>query len=128
MFKFGTTSLKKLNECDYRLMSVAIEALRITPYDFGITCGTRTKEEQKQLVKDGKSQTLNSRHLPNSNGLAEAFDFVVYVDGKVTWDERYYRPVMQAMVTAAIKNNVPIRLGGLWRSFKDCPHIEIDDD
>lgn len=128
MFKFGTRSLQNLNECDYRLMAIALEALKLSPYDIGIICGARTKEEQKELVREGKSQTLNSKHLPNSKGLSEAFDFVVYVNGKITWDTQYYRPVVQAIFTAASKTSTPIRSGGLWRTFEDWGHVELDNE
>ena len=49
MFKFGATSIKYLNSVDKRLKILAEKVLSISPIDFLITEGLRTKEIQEQL-------------------------------------------------------------------------------
>lgn len=123
--RFSQSSLNRLASCHEDLERLAYKALQYSKYDFGITEGIRTVERQKELVAQGKSQTMNSRHLPNDNGESEALDFAVYVNGKITWDIKYYRKVAQAFFTAAIELGVDIEWGGLWESFVDGPHIEL---
>ncbi len=48
--------------------------------------------------------------------------------GNVTWSHAWFRWVIQAMMTAAIIEGVPIKAGGLWRTFLDSPHTELDTD
>lgn len=111
------------------LIRLAHQAIVITPFDFGINSSTvRTIEEQKKLVEDGKSKTMASRHIPENNesNLSCAIDFNVYVDGRITWNIEYFRPVAQAFVTAAIDAGIQIDLGILWRTFIDGPHVELN--
>lgn len=123
--RFGNSSLKKLSSAHHDLERVAFLALKYSKYDFGITETLRTKERQQELLSAGKSTTMNSRHLANDRGVSEAIDIAVYVDGKITWDHKYYRKVIQAFVTAAIELGVQIEFGGLWESFIDSPHIQL---
>ena len=124
-FKFSQKSLTRLAYCDERLQRVAKRALTLTKYDFGIGETVRTMERQKELVAEGKSWTMNSRHLPNAKGEAEALDIVVWVDGNITWKAQYFRKVVQAFITAAIIEGVEIEFGGLWESTEDWPHIQL---
>jgi len=124
-FKLSNRSLQKLEDCEENLIVVAKRGIEITPYDFAITCGLRTMSEQKDLFSKGLTQTLMSRHLPNKAGLSEAFDFAVYIGGKLTWNLKYYRPVVQAFFTAAIELGVQIESGILWKTFIDGPHIQL---
>ena len=125
VWEFSQRSLDKLETCEDELQMVAHRAIVISPYDFGVTHGVRTLGEQKALVDQGMSMTMNSRHLPNENGKSEALDFAVYVNGELTWEVGYYRKVMQAFVTAAIECNVQIELGGLWKDFVDACHVQL---
>lgn len=125
MFKFSHRSEVILEGVDDRLARVARRALELSPYDFGITCGLRQLEEQRKLVASGASHTMDSRHLPNSQGEAEAIDIVVYVSGSVTWKAGYYRKVAQAFFAAAIELGIQIEWGGLWQSLVDGPHYQL---
>jgi len=128
MFIFGKASCLYLIGVHPDLIRVAKRALEISRYDFGINkSSVRTKEEQEHLLAMGKSKTLNSRHIAESNqcGLSCAIDINVYVGGKITWDIKYFRKVNQAFVTAAIELGVQIELGCLWESFIDGPHVQL---
>ncbi len=123
--QFSKRSLDRLESVDEDLQMVAHRALKYSPYDFGITEGVRTIERQKELVDIGKSQTMNSRHLANGEGVSEALDIAIYVNGSITWEIGYYRKVAQAFFKAAIELNVQIEWGGLWRTFVDGPHYQL---
>lgn len=125
MFKFGNKSIELLADTEDRLVQVTHRALEISPYDFGITETLRSLERQEQLVLEGKSWTMKSRHLANENGKSEAIDILVYVDGKPTWQAKYFRKVIQAFITAATELNVQLEFGGLWESVEDWPHIQL---
>ncbi len=108
------------------LKRVVRRAIELTPFDFGITSGKRTAEEQNALFKQGASQldgySKKSRHQSGC-----AVDFVVYDEnGKVTWGFSYYEQVSWAFKQAADELGIPIVWGGDWVSFKDGPHVELD--
>ncbi len=123
--RFSKSSLTKLSQCHSDLERVAFLALKYSPYDFGITESLRTEKRQQELVAEGRSQTTLSRHLANNNGVSEAIDIAVYVDGALTWEIGYYRKVAQAFFRSAIELNVQIEWGGLWRTFVDGPHFQL---
>ena len=102
------------------MVKVMQEAIKESPLDFGITEGVRTLERQKELFEAGKSQTMNSRHLKGF-----AVDIAVFIDGKITWDLKYYRIVTDHIKSTAKKLNIPITCGIDWVSFVDGPHIEL---
>ena len=49
MFKFSKNSLKKLERLHPNLQNFFMELIKISPYDFSITQGIRTAEEQNKL-------------------------------------------------------------------------------
>ena len=121
MQKFSAKSLERLQTVHPDLQRVFLEAIENSPYDFSITEGIRTLERQKQLYAEGKSQTMNSRHLKGY-----AVDIAVFVDGKVTWDLKYYKVVAEHILAVAKLNDVPVVWGGSWKSLVDGPHFELD--
>lgn len=124
-FRLSTRSLDKLHTCDDQLVQVMELAITLTKYDFGITCGVRTLEEQRILFAEGKSLTMNSKHLPNEQGVSRAVDLVVYVNGKVTWADKYYRKVAGAVFKAAFILGIEIEWGGHWENLNDSPHFQL---
>ena len=125
--KFSKKSMDKLDTCHPDLKKVAIRALELSPYDFGITEGIRTIERQKELVTSGASKTMNSRHIANEKGFSEALDIAIYLESGVTWEIGYYRKVAQAFFTAAIELGIQIEWGGLWKTFVDGPHFQLKE-
>ena len=108
-FKFSKRSLDKLEGVHPDMVKLCHEAIKLTVYDFGITCGMRTLEEQIKLKKQGRSQTLKSKHL---EGLA--VDVLVYMDGEHTWDGAVYDEVADAFAQASRNFSIPVRWGGAW--------------
>lgn len=126
MYKFSNRSLGKLEGVHPDLVKVCKRAIEISSYDFGITDGVRDLETQRKYVSEGKSQTIDSKHLVQDDGYGHAIDFAVYVDGKVTWEIGYYRKVVQAFFTAAIELGVQIEAGAMWLTLADGPHIQLN--
>lgn len=127
MFKFGSSSLKKLEGVDKRLVEVLKEAISISPIDFTIVEGIRTLERQKEMVKEGKSKTLKSKHIEGK--AVDVCACVPKVDFNATIDTALIVGIIYAI---ANKRGLKVRLGALWgghsfanNSFKDLYHIEI---
>ena len=93
---------------------------------FIVTCGVRTLEEQKQLVKQGASKTMKSRHLKQKDGYSHAFDIAVTVNGAVRWDWPLYDKVSKNFLSAAKAEKVNVTWGGSWTSFRDGPHYQLE--
>ena len=103
-----------------RLVGVVARAILITPVDFTVLEGLRTKERQQQLFESGASRTLNSRHLTG-----DAVDLAAWIDGEVRWDWPLYDRIAAAMKAAALDLGVDLEWGGDWVTFKDGPHFQL---
>ena len=131
MFKFGKSSLEKLDDIDPILRLVMMEAIKLTVIDFGITEGMRSLERAEQLKADGLSKVgSKSKHC-----LGKAVDIVAYDGSRVTWDLDFYEEIAQAVGEVSELLNIPIRWGGSWvtgdfklnrdMSFIDAVHFEL---
>lgn len=139
-FKWGNRSLSNLYGIHHHLRQVADRALEVTSQDMTVIEGLRSPERQAQLVSEGKSQTMNSRHLTG-----HAIDVAPWVNGSVSWDWEYFYAIGDAFIKASKELDVPIRWGANWRihdlrnweetgielaraypgNFPDGPHFEI---
>jgi len=120
-FRLSSRSLARLDGVHPDLIRVVKRAIQITPVDFGITEGLRTKERQRELVAKGASRTLNSRHLTG-----HAVDVVAYIGSEVRWDWPLYPKIAAAFRQAAKEEGIPIIWGGDWPKLRDGPHFELD--
>ena len=126
MFKLSQRSKDNLIDVHPDMVSVVERGLQLSPYDYGVSEGLRTPETQKEYFESGKSTTMNSLHLPQGDGYSHAVDLFIIVNGKVTWEHKYFRKVIQAIFTAAIELGVQVEAGALWRDFLDSPHIQLN--
>lgn len=118
-YNLGTRSMQSLSGVNPDMVAVVEKAIEITEEDFSVIEGIRSLDRQKQLLKDGKSTTLNSRHITG-----HAVDMVPYpVDWK---DLKRFEKMAKAMKKAAEELDIPIIWGGDWKSFYDAPHFELD--
>lgn len=113
-FKLSQKSLSKLEGVDPRLVKVIKRAIELAEVDFTITEGLRTKATQALYVKQGKSQTMNSKHL---EGLA--VDLAAWVNGMINWNFDYYFKIADAVRKASIELGVKVKWGGAWRYLND---------
>lgn len=120
MFKLSQYSLNKLQGVHPDLARVIQRAIQITIVDFRVTEGLRSKARQAELLKAGKSRTKNSRHLTG-----HAVDVVALLDGKVSWEWKYYALIAKAVKQAADELDVAVEWGGDWKTFKDGMHFQL---
>ena len=113
-FKLSKRSLSKLEGVRPDLVETVKLAIKLSRVDFGITCGLRTLEQQKRLVATGRSQTMNSKHIPQGDEYSHAVDLVAYVDGEVCWELNVYDEICDAMAAAAKETGVSIKWGAAW--------------
>jgi peptidoglycan L-alanyl-D-glutamate endopeptidase CwlK len=113
-------SLGMLDSIHEDLAAVVRHAAELSPLDFIVTEGLRTIARQKQLVAQGASRTMRSRHLTG-----HAVDLAAVLDGEVRWDWPLYGKLADAMKAAAEDLQIPIEWGGDWRSFRDGPHFQL---
>lgn len=113
-FKLSGRSKTRLVGVHPGLVGTVERAIELTKVDFGVTCGVRSLSTQKKLVAAGKSQTMNSKHLPQSDGYSHAVDLVAYVGSDVAWELNLYDDIADAMAEAANKEGVPLKWGAAW--------------
>ena len=127
MPSFSKQSLARLNSTDERLVRVFTEVVK--HFDCTILEGKRTVDRQKMLVQQGKSKTMNSKHL-----LGKAVDVAPY---PIDWNDRERFTYFAGYVMGiAAKMGIKLRWGGDWdrdtqvkdNSFDDLPHFEIYGD
>ena len=117
---------ERLSGVNERLAQVVILAATICPVDICVIEGLRTVERQRQLVAEGKSKTMNSRHI-----IGQAVDLW---DGK-SWERSAFMPIREAMLEAGRRLGVNLTHGADWnrngvieggRDSWDYPHWQIE--
>jgi len=136
---FALSEKSKLNRVgiDSRLIQISDRAIKTSPVDFGHgpDSGLRTTARQGELFAAGVTKCDGgTKRGPHQDG--KALDFTVYVDGKPTWDHKYYAILMVHVLQAANELGYRIKCGITFRPEKlvdgvpygwDCPHIELVD-
>ena len=116
-YTLGPRSRKNLEGVHKDLQRVVERAIEITDKDFTVIEGLRSKSRQRKLVNDGKSKTMNSRHLTG-----HAVDIAPW---PISWDWDEFYPIADAMKEAADELGVDLEWGGDWKSFPDAPHWQL---
>ncbi len=119
--RLSKRSLDRLQGVHPRLVAVVKEASALSPVDFMVTEGMRTKARQAALLRAGASRTMTSRHLTG-----HAVDVAALVEGQVRWDWPLYPRIAAAFKAAAARQGTAIIWGGDWASLRDGPHFELD--
>lgn len=108
-FRLSQRSLSRLEGVKPEMVSVVKRAIEITKVDFGVTQGLRTIEQQREYVRTGKSQTMNSKHLTG-----DAVDVVAYIGSDISWELNLYDNIADAFAQAARDLGVSLRWGAAW--------------
>ncbi|MBF0785779.1 M15 family peptidase [Muribacter muris] len=125
-FKFSRRSEDNLQGVHPDLVKVVRLALTLSKRDFTVIEGLRTPARQQQLLRQGATKTLNSRHLTG-----HAIDIVPY---PLDWhDKTAFGELAKVMFEASRQLKIPIRWGGDWNrngrsddeTFYDGPHFEL---
>lgn len=118
---FDERSLRNLVGVHDDLVAVMQRALVLSPIPFIVIEGLRTIERQRQLVSQGASKTMRSRHLTG-----HAVDIVpLRTDGTIAFDWPLYHKLAPAVKQAAEELGVDVEWGGDWATFKDGPHFQL---
>lgn len=141
MPKFSKKSQALLDQVHPDLQLVLTCAIKYI--DFTVLDSTiRTKEQQAQYVKEGKSKTMDSKHLKKylpeyEKEYSLAVDIAPY---PINWDDRESFCLMAGYILGIAKVlksegmiHSDIVWGGDWNQnsrtkdekFSDCPHFEI---
>lgn len=133
MRKFSNNSRTKLEGVHPLLVNALEAALQTSPYDFAIVQGVRTQAQQDALYEQGRTKpgpivtwTRNSNHLVKPDGYGHAIDFAAFVDGAISWDEKHYPPIADAILAAGKGLGLTLESGAYWKT-KDWGHVEIKD-
>ncbi|MGL4721886.1 MAG: M15 family metallopeptidase [Desulfovibrionaceae bacterium] len=123
MYTLSKTSMLRLSTVCEELQRVVYRAFSYQLLDITIAEGIRTIERQKELLLQGFTKTLYSKHLQG-----EAVDIYPYIKGEgmiVQADHSSWESVATIMKRAAQEENIKIQWGGDWKHFIDKPHWEM---
>ena len=144
-YSFSQTSMDKMKKVHPKLVEVMKEAIENSPFDFRITDGARTTEEQFALYQKGRTlpgpkvtncdgKKFKSNHQIKSDGFGHAVDIFpcgVIENGvyrKFTseegYDEKKLKLIANHILAVAKSKNVNVEWGGNWK-MKDTPHFEL---
>ena len=145
MYVLSKSSLEKMKNVHPKLVDVIKTAIENSPYDFRITAGARTAEEQNYLYQQGRTRAgqrvtncdgykAKSNHQIKSDGFGHAVDIFpcgVYENGvyrKFTTDEGYdgkkLKSIANHILAIAKSKNANVEWGGNWK-MHDTPHFEL---
>ncbi len=120
-FVLGRRSKQRLADCHPDLAAVVERAIQLSKVDFTVLETLRTDKRQRHLVRQGKSQTKNSRHLarvpknaPELGPISHASDLGAWIDNTISWEWEFYFLIANAMKAAAEELKVRIKWGGCW--------------
>ena len=140
MYTLSETSLKMLKGVHPNLVNFMTELIKISPWNFKITAGVRTAEEQNKLYQKGRTlpgakvtkvdgYKLKSNHQIKYDGLGYAVDIGVIVNRVykgTLQDFHYYQDIYNIAKNSGLLQKYNIEWGGnCWKSFKDAPHWQI---
>ena len=134
-FKFSKVSKERLETTSPIIQKIMNEALSTSMLDFGIPHygGKRTTLEQQKLFakKASKCDGVKRKSYHQSGN---AVDIFCYVNGAVTYDQRYYFMLAHhILITARRLGHSNLRWGGDWdkdwdfddQKFNDLCHFEL---
>ena len=128
-FVWGKRSKQTLVGSHPDLEDVLTLALKKTVVDMAAYDGGRNEAEQREHVRNGKSDTMNSSHRYDSNKIFYACDIVPWINGTTSWKPEDYHRLMRSVFYAGHKLCVPLDWGGWWTGTSfgpDMPHVGLD--
>lgn len=133
MPKFSRKSRANLETAHMDLVALFNRVVR--NYDCTILEGRRTQNRQIELKRQGKSQTLNSKHVavpPERSRAVDVAPYPISFSNSPKNVARYYH-FAGYVLCMADRLSIPLRWGGDWdgdkdfsdQSFNDLLHFEI---
>ena len=120
VMELSKLSLERLEGVDERLKAIVIECAARCPYPFNVSEGLRTKEQQREYVRQGKSRTMNSKHLTG-----KAVDLYPLTMNRKQVDWSRFEELADLMFQVARDQDTEIDWGGHWKTFVDKCHFEL---
>ena len=120
VMELSKLSLERLEGVDERLKAIVIECAARCPYPFNVSEGLRTKEQQREYVRQGKSRTMNSKHLTG-----KAVDLYPLTMNRKQVDWSRFEELADLMFKVARDQDTEIVWGGHWKTFVDKCHFEL---
>lgn len=153
MYSYSTRSLNNLKGVHPDVVKVFMEAIKESPYDFIITWGLRTAQQQYSLWCQGRTvkgkkypgivvtgcdgYARKSNHQMKKDGYGHAVDIVLcghkdangkyvkYTTTKEMYDDKKMREMGAYIKGVAYKLGIPIEWGGDWKKPYDPPHFQL---
>ena len=144
-YSFSQESLDKMKKVHPKLVEVMKAAIVGSPFDFRITAGARTAEEQFALYQKGRTlpgpkvtncdgKNFKSNHQIKADGYGHAVDIFpcgVIENGtyrKFTsaegYDDKKLKLIADHILAVAKSKKINIEWGGNWK-MHDTPHFEL---
>jgi len=127
-FQLSKRSMDRMSGVDKRLQQIAQYAITISRIDFGIPPdgGLRTAERQAELFAKGLSK-CDGYNDESTHQKGLALDFFPVVNGVADYSDESLAIVACAFLQAASHLGYKLKWGGHFKSFKDMPHVELED-
>lgn len=143
MYRFGSTSIRRLSTCREELQQVMKLAIQRSPIDFGIAQGHRSVQEQQTLYAQGRTEPgaivthvdgIRKKSQHNFNP-SNAVDIYGWVNGQATWEPKTLIFISGIIMSCANELGIALRWGGNWdgdgeiisdQNFIDIPHFEFE--
>ena len=120
IMELSKLSMERLEGVDERLKSVVIECAARCHFPFNVSEGLRTIEKQREYVRQGKSKTMNSKHL-----VGKAVDLYPLTMNRKQVDWSRFEDLASLMFQVANDQGVEMVWGGNWKNFVDKCHFEL---
>ena len=115
-------SMERLEGVDERLKAIVIECAARCLFPFNVSEGLRTVEKQREYVRQGKSRTMNSKHLTG-----RAVDLYPLTMNRKQVDWSRFEELADLMFQVASEQGTDIVWGGHWKTFVDKCHFQLRD-
>lgn len=126
--KFGCEKCDEiLRDCHTTIVKAFMQINDTFP-ECHISDGYRDKKRQDKYFREGKSKLKfpKSKHnFMDESGMpmSKAMDlFRLGSDGKAYFEPKYYKNIYDF----SVDHDLGITWGGLWKTFKDYPHFEME--
>lgn len=140
MYKFSKRSLDNLVGVHPDLVMIVHEVMNMGLIDFSVNEGLRTPERQAELVQQGASKTLFSKHLKQPDGFGHAVDLypspvdMQSVRAGNAKEISRFGFIAGLMLATAKNNGIKLIWGADWdfdgetldHTFFDAPHFQIE--
>ena len=113
-------SMVRLEGVDERLKAIVIECAARCEFPFNVSEGLRSIEKQREYVRQGKSRTMNSKHL-----VGKAVDLYSLTMDRKKIDWNRFEELAELMFQVAREQGTEIVWGGNWKTFVDKCHFEL---